>query len=310
MGKGNDPNCAAAVPMAGPADIAAPDLPVWRSAGGKILRDGDQLKISFADFEIRARGAVEHPTDHTTVTVDEDLNTTHLAPLVVLHLQEGTLTGPDGCTVLPCGVYAMTSKQFERVADLGHTGEVTLTPEPQPAPPLPDLPRATWKQLTGDQQQALLSLYHASDDGDAFILNIHAEHRDFYDWTQDQRDEHAARIDRGLAGLEDLGLASSWSEGSWSCTATGDQTLATPERWPQLQTEPARALGLVAEHGTVTPQQLADRCGDRLDDHRPGGRLHQAELILHQLQGWGLLHRDQDSFTATSDGHALIATRP
>ena len=152
MGKGDDPNCQTGAAMFVGTQTG---FEIWKSAGG-ILSYGsnqDELTCQFQDFEVRALGAVELPKQTETV-VDACNRVNYRARVVLLHLREGTLIDGAGATFLRPGIYAMTGRSFERVADQGDFRDHRLQAFDLYGP-LPALPLRAWHDLTATERLGL-----------------------------------------------------------------------------------------------------------------------------------------------------------
>jgi len=306
MGKGDDPNCHAAAAMSVGAQSG---FEVWRSDGGSISYTGQQdgLICRFRDFEVHALGAIE-PPENTDTRIGADNQIAHSALLVRLHLREGTLMDMDGATILRPGIYAMTAKTFERVADLGDFR--SFRPQAFDHPhKLPDLPARLWRDLDNLERQTMLQLYWAYEDSEGSVTfeQIASHARGWDDMPRQERQLIRERMRGALTKLKADRLVHE-DRGFWYLTSAGTHIITSPQKWQQTPTEYQRLLAQFDQADRVSHQQLTGAYNDGRDTP---ANSRQIEELMHELRGWGLVERPgQWEWQLTDQGRALLAGRP
>jgi hypothetical protein len=232
-----------------------------------------------------------------------------------LHTREGTVLNDSGAIILEPGIYAMTTRSFQRLTDLGDFGLARLQPNAvvSAAAQLSPLPQRTWHQLTEAQQDALHKVYHAFEYNDGepgFVFTVAARRPDFYDMGQSESDAYTDQLEQALRELAEWDLAYELAD-QWSPTAAGAHVLGTPWKWPQLSREHAVLLSAL-DDGTADVTALI-AC---VQETMPSRSSHEARMAIHDLEGWGLLIREEDSgsgqlnWSLSEHGRLLLDTRP
>lgn len=315
MGKGNDPNCSAGIPMPDPSEGAdAAHAGVWRSDNAQVLygRDGD-ITVRYDAFEVRGTGKVDVPTgDDVQMSIDEEGYVEHTATMTLLHLNEGVLISANGAETLDAGTYAITGQAFQRMS------AAPSSEQPARSRPLPELPSCSWNDLSAHEQTALQHAYWAfsrDEFSPVFTSSVQSERDDYYHLSETDRRAHDQHIQDGLRALAERGLMHSWSNETWEPTPAGELLLSTPWSWPQVSGEHRLCLELLARDDAAGKRTGMHRVARMLVTHRPDiHSVEQAEDQMHALQGWGLVIRvDREGKTAwqlTDAGRELLATRP